>query len=217
MSDVKVSAVMTAGRYEGTYARNMIELATRELGIRPIISLGVFYGQCMQRMFEQVCETESDLILTIDGDSIFNSSHIMRLLSIMAARPDIDALASLQLRRGRSDMLATKEGEREIHWDGTPVAITTAHFGLTVLRVSQLRDVAKPWFFSQPAPDGGWGEDKIDDDIWFWKQWKEAGRSLFLDPGCRIGHLEEMIAVFDENLKPVHMYPGDWKRDESQV
>lgn len=211
MSELRVTAVMTAGRYQGTYARNMIENALHELGIRPMVSIGVFYGQCMQRMLEGVCESESDIVLTIDGDSIFSVSHAMRLLSIMGQESHIDALAPLQLRRGRSDLLATKEGETELQWDGSPLKITTAHFGLTAIRVSALRQLPKPWFFSQPDDNGQWSDGKIDDDIWFWKQWREAGFSVFLDPGCRIGHLEEMIAVYDENYQPVHIYPGDWK------
>ena len=91
--------------------------------------------------------------------------------------------------------------------------MTSAHFGLTAIKVAKLETVKKPWFFSQPDKDGNWENDRIDDDIWFWKQWQEAGNSLYLDPGCRIGHLEEMVASFDENLQPIHVYPSDWQED----
>lgn len=209
--DVKVSAVMTAGRYESTYSRNMIETALRELGISPVISLGVYYGQCMQRMLEGVCEIGADIVVTIDGDSIFKASHVNRLLSILSQEDKIDALASLQLRRGKADLLGACEGKTELQWSGYPLRLTSAHFGLTAIKVDKLRSVAKPWFFSQPDKDGGWDEDKIDDDVWFWKQWREAGNSLYMDPGCRIGHMEEMIATFDDDMQPCHVYPADWK------
>jgi hypothetical protein len=209
--DLKVSAVMTAGRYETVFARNAIEAALAEVGLRLMNSQGVFYGQCMQRMFNEVCDIGADVVLTIDGDSIFTGKHINRLLSIIAQEEKIDALASLQLRRGKSDLLGFCRGQSQFEWSGYPIKLTSAHFGLTVLRVDKLKTVAKPWFFSRPDKNGDWSDERIDDDVWFWKQWEEAGHSLFMDPGCRIGHLEEMVATFDENLKPTHVYPADWK------
>lgn len=202
---------MTCGRYEAVFARNMIEKALRSLGIGLITSQGVFYGQCMQRMFEDVLNIGADIILTIDGDSVFTASHVRRLLNIIVQEQQIDALASLQLRRGKPDVLGFCRKQKEIEWSGYPIQVTSAHFGLTAIRVDKLKAVKKPWFFSQPDANGEWEDQRIDDDIWFWKQWEDAGNTLFLDPGCRIGHLEEMVATFDENLKPIHVYPGDWQ------
>ena len=210
-TDVKVSAVMTCGRYEAVFARNMIEKALRSLGIGLVTSQGVFYGQCMQRMFEDVQRIGADIILTIDGDSVFTADHVKRLLNIMVQEDKIDALASLQLRRGKADVLGFHQDKTSIEWSGYPVEVTSAHFGLTAIRVDKLMAVKKPWFFSQPDENGEWETDRMDDDIWFWNQWKEAGNSLYLDAGCRIGHLEEMVASFDENLNPIHVYPGDWQ------
>lgn len=209
--DAKVSAVMTCGRYEAVFARSMIEAALREVGIGLMYSQGVFYGQCMQKMLQDVVNIGADIVLTIDGDSIFKAAHIDRLLSIIVNDDSIDALASLQLRRGKADVLGFHESKKTIEWTGKPVEVTSAHFGLTALRVEKFKNVKKPWFFSQPDTNGEWGDKRIDDDIWFWKQWRDAGNNLFLDPGCRIGHLEEMVATFDDNLNPMHVYPGDWQ------
>lgn len=209
--DVKVSAVMTCGRYEAVVARNTIERTLRKVGLELITSQGVFYGQCMQRMFEDVLELGADIILTIDGDSMFNEGHVRRLLNIIVQEKQIDALAPLQLRRGKPDVLGFHNGQTSIEWSGYPVQVTSAHFGLTAIRVEKLKTLQKPWFFSQPDSDGRWETDRVDDDIWFWKQWQEAGNSLYLDAGCRIGHLEEMVAVFGDDLTPKHIYPGDWK------
>lgn len=209
--EVKVSAVMTCGRYEAVFARNMIEKALRSLGIGLVTSQGVFYGQCMQRMFEEVIEIGADIILTIDGDSIFKTEHVKRLLNIMVQEQSIDALAALQLRRGKADVLGFHKDKTSIEWNGYPVQVTSAHFGLTAIRVSKLPQVKKPWFFAQPDENGEWETTRIDDDIWFWNQWQNAGNNLHLDVGCRIGHLEEMVGCFDENLKPIHVYPGEWQ------
>lgn len=209
--DIKVSAVMTSGRYEAVFARNMIESALRSLGIGLITSQGVFYGQCMQRMFEDVIKIGADFILTIDGDSIFKAEHVKRLLNIIVQEQQIDALASLQLRRGVPDVLGYHEGKTSIDWNGYPVEVTSAHFGLTVIRVDKLKAVKKPYFFCKPDENGEWSEKRVDSDVWFWQQWKESGNTLYLDPGCRVGHLEEMVATFGEDLTPMHVYPGDWQ------
>ena len=209
--DIKVSAVMTSGRYEAVFARNMIEAALRSLGIGLITSQGVFYGQCMQRMFEDVIKIGADFILTIDGDSIFKAEHVKRLLNIIVQEQQIDALASLQLRRGVPDVLGYHEGKTSIDWNGYPVEVTSAHFGLTVIRVDKLKAVKKPYFFCKPVENGEWSEKRVDSDVWFWQQWKESGNTLYLDPGCRVGHLEEMVATFGEDLTPMHVYPGDWQ------
>lgn len=209
--DIKVSAVMTSGRYEAVFARNMIEAALRSLGIGLITSQGVFYGQCMQRMFEDVIKIGADFILTIDGDSIFKAEHVKRLLNIIVQEQQIDALASLQLRRGVPDVLGYHEGKTSIDWNGYPVEVTSAHFGLTVIRVDKLKAVKKPYFFCKPDENGEWSEKRVDSDVWFWQQWKESGNTLYLDPGCRVGHLEEMVATFGEDLTPMHVYPGDWQ------
>ena len=39
----------------------------------------------------------------------------------------------------------------------------------------------------------------------------EAGNTLYSDPGCRIGHLEEMITVFDSEMKLTRVYPKEWE------
>ena len=209
--EVKVAALMTAARYECTYARNAIEKAVKALSIPINVSGGVYYGQCMQKMMEQLCETDCDYAITIDGDSIFTAKHVQRLINLICQCDEIDAITGVQLRRGKADLLATIQGQSEVFWDGRPIKVTTAHFGLTVIDLAKLRTVPKPWFVAKPNEEGRWEGNKIDDDVYFWVNWQNAGMSVYVDPETRIGHLEEMIATFDEDLKPVHMYPVDWQ------
>jgi hypothetical protein len=75
-----------------------------------------------------------------------------------------------------------------------------------------LADVPKPWFFSKPNDDGEWTGNKLDDDVWFWSQWKAAGRTVYMDPSCIIGHMEEMVTTFNpDNMRAIHLYPADWQ------
>jgi hypothetical protein len=208
--EVKVAAVMTAARYEHTWCRTQIEAALNKKGIPLTVSGGVYYGQCMQKMLESLCDTDCEYALTIDGDSVFTPDHIQRLLDVAAQEQSIDALAAYQIRRGLQSPLLTHGQVTEIEIDGSPVKVTTAHFGLTVIKLDKLRSVSKPWFYSQPDENGSWNGNKLDCDIWFWHQWRLAGNSIYVDTECRIGHLEEVVSVADENLNVRHIYPADW-------
>jgi hypothetical protein len=215
--ELKVAAVMTAPRYENTTCRNYIERALKKLQIPLTVSGGVYYGQCMQKMFEQLVHTDCQYIVTVDGDSFFTDKQLLRMISVIHQEDQIDALASMQVRRGKPTLLGTVHGGRkvgddtmQIDFNGYPLKARTAHFGLTVIDVAKLRKVEKPWFFAEPNADGGWDGDKVDDDVWFWLQWERAGNSVYIDCDTRIGHLEEMVACFDSKMQPMHLYPSDW-------
>jgi hypothetical protein len=212
---ISIVAFMTAPRYENTWARNYIEIALKQAGIPLAVSGGVFYGQCMQTMMERAVDDGVDVGLTIDFDSVFTKAHIDTLLSRLCFDEDIDAVCAMQCRRGGKTPLASCGQERKLTTDGRPIKVTTAHFGLTAIDMKKLRDVPKPWFHSQPNKDGSWSGDKTDDDIWFWRQWEKAGNSIYMDPNCQIGHLEEVVTHFvecDGEYQAVHTYPSDWAK-----
>lgn len=212
-TEMRVCAFMTLPRYENVLCRNTIQSALLRLGIPLHTAQGVFYGQCMQRLFDAAIDVGIEVALTIDFDSMFMPEDIMSLLRTLAMRPDIDAVASMQARRGGHFPLMTIKGQTELDWDGKPVQVSTAHFGLTAIRLSKVAKMPKPWFWSTPGTGGEWEDEsgKIDDDIYFWHRWKECGNTLYVDPAVRIGHMEEMVAVFDDNYQVVHKYPKDWR------
>lgn len=51
----------------------------------------------------------------------------------------------------------------------------------------------------------------LDPDIFFWKIWAEAGFTVYVAPDVRIGHLEECVAEYDDEMKVVHRYPHTWR------
>ena len=215
-STVKVAAFLTAARYENTLARNHIEMALHTCGINLIVSGGVYYGQCMQSMLEDAVSEGLQYAITVDGDSMFVASDVKRLLGLIVGNKEIDAVCGLQAKRGSKHPLASKTGEKTVTITGSPIPISTGHFGLTVIDMKKLANVPKPWFAHVPDANGSWGDDKIDDDIYFWRQWEKAGNTLYLDPQCRVGHLEEVVTVFDETMTVQQMYPEDW-RDANKV
>lgn len=213
--NIKIVAFMTAPRYENTWARNYIEIALRRSGIPLAVSGGVFYGQCMQMMMEQAINDGADVGLTVDFDSVFTKDHIDLLLSKLVFDDKIDAVCAMQCRRGGRTPLASCGEQKQVETDGQPMQVKTAHFGLTAIDLHKLKNVPKPWFWSQPAPDGTWTDAKTDDDIWFWRQWEKAGNSIYMDTNCQIGHLEEVVTHFvevDGKYEQTHTYPSDWAK-----
>lgn len=206
---VKIGGVMTTPRYENSYARTVIERAFHKAGIPLTNTGGPFYGQCMQAMFNDAIKAKCDYIVTTDFDSLF-SEHDLRQLIQTAVTKDLEAVAALQSRRGTPFPLLTLGDKTLVEFTGEPLQVSTAHFGLTIISVKHLKEIQKPWFWSTPNKDGDWDDNKIDDDIYFWQKWREAGNRVFIDSSVSIGHLEEMVAVFDADGKHKHVYPQEW-------
>jgi hypothetical protein len=203
--------MMTSPRYINCLCRDYIDAAFVAAKVPLQNSQGVFYGQCMQRMLQTAVEREVDIAVVCDGDSLFTSDDIMRLLQTLESNEHIDALASMQIRRGNKTMLASIKGQSTAEVRGEPLQVSTAHFGLTAIDLRKLKGVPLPWFWSQPDENNEWGDLRIDDDIWFWKQWEAAGNTVYLDPQTRIGHMEEMVVMVDPiSYEAVHAYPNEW-------
>lgn len=211
---IKMFAVMGVPRFGCNEAWGMIYDALGPLRIPIARYGGVFWGQCMQRAFNTCVEKGIDWILAIDYDSIFTTQHISILCDELANRPEIDAIAAIQCRRGSPFPLLAVAGQTSLSVTDDPIKVHSAHFGLTLIRVDALKKVAKPWFWAKPSSDGEWGNesDKMDDDIWFWHQWRLAGNTVYVAPRASIGHLESMVAEFDENLNARHVYLKDWRK-----
>lgn len=207
---IKIAAVMSLPRYGPLTARGVIEAALRPFGIPLNTFGGVFWGQCMQRALESYVAEGLDWVLTVDYDSLFTAEHLDTLIGAFGSHPEIDALAALQCRRGSLFPLMTIKGEHGTEVTGEPIKVSTAHFGMTLIRLDALQEVPKPWFKAEPDASGGYGDERLDDDIWFWQQWREAGKSVYVAPSVSIGHLEEMTTVFDEQMQPKHVYVKDW-------
>ncbi len=211
---IRLGAYLTLPRYEAVASRSLIEQALRALKIELTTSQGVFWGQCMQRMFDKAVNDGIDWILSLDSDSLFTPEQLSLLMDTLASNPHIDALAALQCRRGSPyPLLTTGTGvdNQIVEVSNQPIKVTTAHFGLTLIRVDSLRKTPKPWFFAQPSDDGNWDDSRLDDDIWFWHQWRLAGNTLYVAPSVSIGHLEETVVQFNDKMEPEHMYVHQWR------
>ncbi len=196
-------------------ALSPLGLALQEIG-------GVFWYQSMSELFQQHLAAGTKYLLTLDYDSIFDTSNVIELIRLLETRPEIDAACAIQMRRERDSplfcpanlVLAGSEERqygvtaKELREEATQ--IRTGHFGLTLFRLARLEGVAKPWFGAKPDSDGGYGEKRVDADIAFWHRWREAGRTLYLANRCAIGHLEVVITWPDRSFHAHHQHISEW-------
>lgn len=215
---MKVAAVMSVPRLG--FMDNFFSAfqALIPLGIPLSRGTGAFWGQCLERTMTDALATGVDAVLTLDYDTIFTAANVQALIGLARSMPDVGAFAALQQARSTQFPLMTITGEdgknittvtRET-LDADTIKVSTAHFGCTLIMAAALRAVPKPWFVGVPDPSGGWGEGRIDDDIYFWKQFEKAGQAAHVANRVVVGHLELMIRWPNINLEPTYQHPNDF-------
>jgi len=208
---VKICALMSCPRLGFNDFWGGAMNALRPWGIPIRRFTGAFWGQCLQNGLEELIEEGIDWALTLDYDTLFTSEDFDKLIGHFGQNPEIDAIAALQPKRSEGTPLMTRKGARDVEVTGAPIKVDSAHFGLTLIRLERLKDIPKPWFVGRPGPDGTWTSDeRLDPDIWFWHQWRENGRSLYVAPDVRVGHLEMLVSQFNEDMQQEHISVKEW-------
>lgn len=198
---LKIAAIMSLPRLIFSANVGCIFASFGALGIRVVTRTGAFWGQCLTQGMVDALKTGVDLIFTIDYDTVFSKADVEYMIGVMVEHPEFDCVTGVQVKRhdghylftlrnpddSLRDMVAHDELRSEF------VKVGSAAFGLTCFRASRLHDLPKPWFVGHPGEKGDWGADKIDEDMWFWKQWRDNGRNLYLCNQVRLGHIEEYI------------------------
>ena len=215
--DVRVEAVMSMPRLGFNDNWFTWAQALMPLGIRPTKVTGVFWAQCLQRVFEQFID-DCEYLLTIDYDTFFNQADVEHLMAL-AMTFQCDALTGLQTKREDGRPMLTLPGMLDAgaeggqttlprEWFAEPVQLVdTMHFGCTVISTKALKRTPKPWFQGLPNEQGEWGDGRRDDDIWFWEQFKKAGNRAYVTPRVILGHGEYMVTWPGQALqKPVYQH-----------
>lgn len=183
---------------------------------------GAFWEQHIQNGLKLLIEQDVEWVITVDYDSIFDSSDVRELLTLAALYPEADALIPWQVKRGHERTplfsITDKSGyiRREFdpaEFEGDITETATGHFGLTLIKTAALKKMPLPWFWSQPDANGEWSENRIDADIYFWKKFKEANCRAFLANNVRIGHLDEEIYWMDRNYQVIRQSIRDFNEN----
>lgn len=212
---IRIKAVMSVPRL--TFSDNAVSAIQTlpRLGIDLEMVTGVFWGQCLERGMENAIAIGVDYILTIDFDTLYTVDQVRALIHAMEENPHIDALAPLQVKRDDHNMLFTSADGKPITLDefrAKPMhQVATAHFGLTIIRASRLASLPHPWFLAVPNDKGTWGDNRTDDDIYFWRQWQKYGRTLFVSSQIAIGHMQLVASWPGREMGVVHQIMADWR------
>lgn len=207
--------------------------------LQPPIQSGMpagWWERGIQTNLSHAIEDGSEIAICLDYDSVFTAFDLMNLIDVFKAHPEIDALAGLQPRRNDGEQMLSPVDEaqaRQAFRDSgnekgpwyekqvkahEPLEVTTAHFGLTAIRLARLKDIPKPWFLNVAGKDGEWDSDsdgRVDADIFCWNKWREHGRNIYVLPGVRVGHLEQLVAMVDPDGITRHRYYHQWKARSS--
>lgn len=181
---------------------------------------GAFWEMGIQRGLNAAIEDGVDWVITIDYDTVFDSSDVEELLTLAAMYPEADCIIPLQAKRGGDVMLFTMKDSsgnmrhnadmEEFEKDLTP--IHTGHFGLTLIKTAALKKMPKPWLRSIPTDEGEWDEGRIDADIYFWQQAEKYGLGVFQANHIRIGHLQVVVSWVNKDFGISHCYVGDYNQ-----
>jgi hypothetical protein len=206
---VGVHGVMSCPRLGFTTNQGTMHKIAFDCGIDFELNDSVFWGQALTECIQRAIDRGAKYVLTMDYDTKADPRHVRELVRL-AETSGADAIAPGQMRRGKASLLAYMDAEdAPKFFTGEPlVKAHTAHFGLTLLRTSAFAKMPKPWFMPTPAPDGTWGDGKVDEDIEFWRKWEACGNSLYVASQVCIGHIEAVVACvgYDGNkvYVPLH-------------
>lgn len=223
VSTLKLHAAMTVPRlgFNDMWSCAAQVFPTFNIGFNK--TTGAFWEHCMTKALDNALAEQPDYVIACDYDSVFNHSHVARLVELAMVNPQADAIAPIQASRHQARPLfaldpeagaSTEKGVTDVAredflCDLKPVP--TAHFGLTLIKASALREQSRPWFLATPNEDGEWAAGKTDADIHFWRQWRAAGRTLFLAPRISIGHLELMVRWTGDDFNPIWQSTTEWE------
>jgi hypothetical protein len=226
-----ISAAMSMPRLAFTDNMFCVFQALMPLNIPLRKCTGAFWGQCLERTFDECIDEGADAILAIDYDTVFTRADVEALIRLMNEHPEADVIAPLQSKRSSETPLLTLADpetgkiKQQVPWSAFEpelVETHTAHFGLTLIRVSALKKMPHPWFWSKPGSDGKWGEGRIDDDMMFWQTLREGGGRLFTAtrvvvghaelklswPGCDLNTIQQQIDKFYSDGAPAAVWRG---------
>lgn len=208
----KIVGVQSVPRLTFTESESCVKKIQRSLGIDVHVMQGAFWGQCLERGFVRAIEAGAEWILAFDYDTVFSLSDVQKLCLLLEANPDVDAIAPLQMKRGdNSALLNVEKGTGDLTLLRGPLLdVTLAHFGCTLIRVSALKKMPHPWFWAQPNEQGEWGDGRTDEDIYFWKKFREAGNRVCVAPRISVGHLQLIVTWPDELMRPIWQHTRDW-------
>lgn len=205
--------VATMPELNHTDNRDCTTLACMQLGIPYACTSGAYVDQGFERSIEQAMDREYAIV--IDYDTIYTADDIQRLIVFMDHYKEAGAIAAMQAQRGPEGKLLIARNENDAVSEAEATAdifkVKSAHFGLTAIRTSVLKQMKKPWFHHKPSPRGDWGDGRIDADVGFWHKLNKVSQ-VYVSPRINVGHMQRMVTWVDAKWAPHHQHITEWRR-----
>lgn len=168
------------------------------LGINMIPKTGAYWNEELTRGMEEAIAHGAEFVLTVDYDTPHTPQDVQRLYALMLNYDRADAIAAVQVQRNSDKILMARRNPDGTFPTSIPghvfsdelVRVVSAHFGLTLIRVSALKRMPKPWLQAVPDSTGSWGDGYIPADMNFWRLFESIGNSLFVAMKVPIAHME---------------------------
>jgi len=217
---VQIAAVMSVPRLGYLDTLNQIQGVLAQAKAPLGMCYGVFWHHALTRGIEKALDWRTsdgkaaDYILTIDYDSYVTLDNLGKLAVLLADNPEVDIVVPMQAKRAGGEILAGTDGPVDLTKPLVP--IVTGHFGFTLFKREVFERLNKPWFWEKPAPDGGWGEGRVDADIGFWRNVIASGCKPFLATQVVVGHGEEVVSwpqLEDGVLTVGYQTVKDWQEE----
>lgn len=148
----------------------------------------VFWEMTMQNGFNTLIKAGADYIITIDYDSLFTNADVRELLRLIVRYPDADAIAAWQASRWKKHEALAGIKKLDGEWGGGVsveemkrldlTEVDNTVYALTIIKVSAIQKLKKPWFVNLPNADGEWEHGKHDADSYFWWKFREDRKSV---------------------------------------
>lgn len=215
----KTVALLSAPRFGPTIHMRCAVHAFGLLKIPYRVMQGVYWNQVLSSVLEEELKKDTEYILIVDFDSVFDVQDVMELCRLMRAFPDADAICPMQMKRSDEVPLfgiPRTDGQKigEVYaavFDRNLTKINTGHFGLTIFKAEALRELSRPWFLAKPNDNGRWDEhNHVDADIAFWFKWRDEGKSVYLSNHVTIGHMMELVIWPDDKFNAIYQDVGDY-------
>jgi len=209
----KIKIILSLPRLAFTDNAASVEKVSRTLGIRVSRYTGAFWHYGVEELLEVAKKEKYKYALCIDYDTMFTEWHVIDLYELMEQHKGISALFPIQNKRGGgAPMLGSKKNEvismdpqtgkkvtkvviQPEELTGDIFECDSGHFGLTMIRLDDMKAMDKPWLDCKPGPGGSWSEGQIDADLYFWKNMKKNGLKVAMAHHVYIGHLQLMCTV----------------------
>ena len=214
-----VVAVLSAPRYGPVAHFKIATGALLALQIPYSVGQGAYWSRVLCDQIDSIIKDgDPEFILTMDYDSVFRAQDIVDLYRIMKSYSDIDAVCAVQSKRGSQHALfgmVDKEGKpvghtHKANFDRNATTILTGHFGLTMFRTAGFKALPKPWMLPPEERAEDCTDEKVDADIQFWYNWRDAGLKVALANRVPIGHLQEVVTWPGKDFSPLFQLTNEY-------